>query len=119
MEVPTWLKPAISGAVVGAIATMVLGFSQGGWYLGSSADRMAQEKSAAAVIEALVPICVSQSQVDPNAAAKLYQLGALKSSYERRDFVMKAGWATMPTTEAPNGKLAAACAEVLSQAALS
>lgn len=116
MEAPVWLKPALTGAVVGAIATMVLGFSQGGWYLGSSAERMAQQQSAAAVIEALVPICVSQSQTDPNAMAKLDQLEAISSSYERRDFVMKAGWATMPTAEAPNGKLATACAEVLKAA---
>lgn len=119
MEAPTWLKPAITGAVVGAIATMVVGFSQGGWYLGSSAEKMAQEKSAAAVVEALVPICVSQSQADPNATAKLDQLGAISSTYERRDFVMKAGWATMPTAEAPDRNLAAACALVLSTAAQS
>lgn len=116
MEAPTWLKPAISGAAVGAVATMILGFSQGGWYLGSSAERMAQERSAAAVVEALVPVCISQSQVDPNATAKLGQLDAMSSSYERRDFVMKAGWATMPTAEAPNRDLATACAEALSTA---
>lgn len=119
MEAPKWLKPSIAGAVVGAIATMVLGFSQGGWYLGSSAERMAKEQSAAAVIEALVPICVSQSQADPEITAKLGQLGGMKSSYERRDFVMKAGWATMPAAQEPDRALATACAEVLAKAAQS
>jgi hypothetical protein len=117
MQAPTWLKPGITGAAVGAIVTMVVGFSQGGWYLSSSADKLAQDRSAIAVTEALVPICVSQSQADPNGTAKLGQLGAITSSYERRDFVMKAGWATMPSAEAPDGKLAAACALVLSNAA--
>ena len=46
MQVPSGLKPAVMGAIVGAIATMVLGFTQGGWYLGSSAERMAKEQSA-------------------------------------------------------------------------
>ena len=116
MIAPTWLKPAIMGAVVGAIATMALGFTLGGWFLGSSAERMAQQRSAAAVIEALVPVCVSQSQADPEATAKLEQLGALKSPFERRDFVMKAGWATMPAAESPNSDLASACGEALSKA---
>jgi hypothetical protein len=117
MQAPAGIKPAILGAVVGAIATMVLGFTQGGWYLGSSAERMAKEQSAEAVTAALVPVCVSQSRADPEVAAKLSQLGGMTSSYERRDFVMKAGWATMPATEAPNSDLAMACAEVLSKAA--
>jgi hypothetical protein len=32
---------------------------------------------------------------------------------------MKAGWATMPAAQSPNGDLAAACAEVLAKAAQS
>jgi hypothetical protein len=36
---------------------------------------------------------------DPAELAKLEQLAALKSSYERTDFVMKAGRATMPTAK--------------------
>jgi hypothetical protein len=116
MQAPSGLKPAILGAFVGAIATMVVGFTQGGWYLGSSAERMAKEQSAEAVTAALVPVCVSQSRADPEAMAKLSQLGGMKTSYERRDFVMKAGWATMPAAQAPDSDLASACAEVLSKA---
>lgn len=116
MKTPIWLKPAVMGAVAGAVATMFLGFSQGGWVLGSSAERMAEKQSEVAVTAALVPVCISQSRADPNATVKFAQLGAIKSSYERRDFVMKTGWATMPAAETPNGVLAAACAEVLSKA---
>ena len=117
MQAPTWLKPGIMGAVVGGIATMIVGFNYGGWYLGSSAETLAQKQSTAAVIEALVPICISQSQADPETIAKLKAFSAIKSSYEQRDFVMKAGWATMPTAEAPNQALASACADVLSKTA--
>jgi len=116
MKTPTWLKPAILGAIVGGIATMVLGFNQGGWVLGSTAGQMAKQQSAAAVVEALVPVCVSQSKTDPDAAAKFAVFGAITSSYERRDFVMKAGWATIPAATSPDSDLAAACADVLSKA---
>jgi hypothetical protein len=113
MEAPTWLKPAILGGIVGAIATIVVGFNQAGWMLGSSAEKMAQQRSATAVTEALVPVCIGQSKADPEVAMKMGQLKALTSSYEQREFVMKSGWATMPASEAPNSDLAAACAELL------
>ena len=111
-----WLKPAFIGAVLGGLVTVIVGFNYGGWVSGSSAERMANQQSAAAVTAALLPVCVSQSKADPEAAAKAAQLGALSSSYERRDFVMKAGWATMPAAQSPNSDLAAACAEVLGKA---
>lgn len=114
MKIPTWTKPAIVGAIVGAIATMIIGFSQGGWYTGNSAELLADQKSKIAVIDALIPICISQQQLDPDATAKLGQLVAMKTSYEQRDFVMKTGWATMPAADQPNRDLAAACAETLS-----
>jgi len=119
MQTPTWLKPGVLGAVVGSIATMILGFNQGGWVLGGTAEQMANRRSADAVVEALVPVCVSQSKMDPDATAKFAQFGAIKSSYERRDFVMRAGWATVPAAKSPDSDLAAACADVLSKAAQS
>ena len=109
MEAPIWLKPAILGGVAGAIATIVVGFNQGGWMLGGSAEKMAQERSAVAVTEALVPVCIGQSKADPEVTMKLAQLKALSSSYEQREFVMKSGWATIPAAGAPNSDLAAAC----------
>ena len=117
MQTPTWLKPAIMGAIVGGAVTMIVGFNYGGWYLGSSAETLANKQSSAAVLTALVPVCVSQSQADPEGATKLKAFGAIKSSYEQRDFVMKAGWATMPKAEAPNQALASACADVLAKTA--
>ena len=115
MQTPTWLKPAIMGAIAGGIATMIVGFNYGGWYLGSSAETLAQKKSDAAVVAALVPVCVSQSQADPEGGTKLKAFSAIKSSYDQRDFVLKAGWATMPKADAPNQDLASACAEVLAK----
>jgi hypothetical protein len=113
MEAPAWLKPAISGGLVGAVATMVVGFSYGGWMLGSSAETLAERRSATAVTEALVPVCIGQSKTDPEAAGKLAALKALTSSYDQREFVMKSGWATIPASDAPNGDLAEACAKLL------
>jgi hypothetical protein len=110
---PEWIKPALIGAIIGATTTIVVGFTQSGWVLGSSAERMAKQRADAAVMTAMVPICIAQSKTDPNSLVKVAQLDAITSPYERRDFVMKAGWATVPAAKQPDGLLAVACAEVL------
>ena len=108
-----WFTPGI----IGATATIVAGFTQGGWALPSSAERIAQQRSDTAVTAALVPICIDQSKNDPNSLVKVAQLDSLRSPHERRDFVLKAGWATVPAAERANGLLAVACAEMLLGAA--
>jgi len=115
MNIPTWTKPAVFGAVVGAVATMAIGFSEGGWHSASSTERIANAQAASAVIDALVPVCVSQAKLDPAESAKLKELAKLVSSYDQRDYVMKAGWATVPAATAPNEDLATACALVLTK----
>lgn len=115
MKIPTWLKPAVTGGIAGAIVTMLIGFNQGGWYSSGSAERLASDRSKVAVIAALVPVCVSQQHSDPNSAAMLTELVAMKTSYEQRDFVIKSGWATMPSAAEPDRELASACADTLAK----
>ncbi len=45
------IKPALWGAVVGAAAISVIGFSSMGWMLGGTAERMAADRAQSAVIE--------------------------------------------------------------------
>jgi len=113
MNIPTWLKPGLTGVALGAVATMIVGFSQGGWYTTKSAEKMADERSAVAVVDALVPLCIAQSKLDPDSKTKITAMTAMVTGYERRDYVMKAGWATSPSAEGPNGAVATACAETL------
>jgi hypothetical protein len=87
---------------------MIVGFAWGGWVTGGSVKKMAVTRSNIAVVKALVPACVALSVSDPAGPAKLEQLAALKSSWERTDFVMKAGWATLPTAKEPNRRRAEA-----------
>jgi len=115
MKAPIWLKPAILGGIVGAIGTMLIGFNAVGWLTEGSADRLAIQKSRVAVIEALVPFCLSQQKNDPASAAKLTQLVGMKTSYEQRDFVMTSGWATMPEAAQPDREVATQCADLLAK----
>jgi hypothetical protein len=43
------LTSLLQGAAIGAIATIFVGFYWGGWSLGSTADKMAKERSDLAV----------------------------------------------------------------------
>lgn len=117
MQISHNIKPALWGAAGGAIAAMIIGFAWGGWVTGGSAERMAATQSSAAAVQALVPVCVAMSESDPAGPAKLQQLAILKSSWERREFVMKTGWATIAGAKEPNGRVAEGCAEVIARAA--
>ena len=113
-----WLKPGIYGALGGAVLTMVVGFSWGGWVTGGAATEMAAVQAKSEVISALVPICLQISQDDPERTAKLATITEA-TTYRRRDAVMEAGWATVPGSEAPNRDLAQACMQGLNLEAAS
>jgi len=118
MQVPVWIKPAVWGAIFGAVAIMITGFSWMGWTLGHTTKRLVAEGSESAVIAALTPFCVSNYLKQPDAAKKLALLREDTSSYTQRDMIEKAGFATMPGNTEPNSGLAAACAIALQTVSL-
>jgi len=107
-----WIKPAISGAAVGAIALGVIGFNWIGWMTASKAGVMASEQSRAAVTEALLPLCVSQAKSAANFDDALAELKVV-TSYQREEFVANQGWATLPGAEHANRNVARACGDTL------
>src|SRR5690242_20967390 len=107
------LKPGIWGAVIGAVAISVIGFSSLGWTLDSTAERMAKERAQTAVVGVLAPICVEKFQRQADAATKLVEFKKVSSSWDRRSIIEKGGWATMAGTDAPSSAVITACAERL------
>ena len=112
MNIPEGLKPGLMGAVVGAAALALVGFTLGGWVTGGTAKEMAADQAKLEVLAALMPICIQQSSQDPQVVETLAQLKDA-SSYQRSDMLMKAGWATMPGSSEPNRNVAKACIKVL------
>jgi hypothetical protein len=113
MEKYPSLKPGFWGAVIGAVAISVIGFSSLGWTLDSTAERVAKERAQAAVVGVLAPICVEKFQRQADAATKLVEFNKASSSWDRRSIIEKGGWATAPGTDWPNAAVATACAERL------
>ena len=108
-SVKQWVGRRFWSAVVGSILTMILGFGWGGWVTGGTAAQRALQSADAAVTAALVQICLAQEKADPARVKKLGELKAITSSYEQREFVEKAGWATMPGKGDPSRDVAEAC----------
>jgi hypothetical protein len=82
--------------IAAIVATMVVGFSWGGWVTGSTSRAMATTASDAARGDLATAICVERFNSAPDAAAKLAELKALSDNYKKRQFVEAGGWATMP-----------------------
>lgn len=101
------------GAVVGAAALAVAGFTLGGWVTGGTAEAMALKRSQSAVVAVLTPICIEKFRANADASAKLVELKSISSSWMRRDYIVNGGWATFGQ-ERPF-ELADVCAEALNK----
>ncbi len=108
------IQPGFWGAIGGAIALALIGFIWGGWVTGGTAQKMAVKMAEAAVVDRLAPICVEQYNQDSEKDQKLKELKE-KSSWDRKDYVEKQGWATMPGVKNPDSKVAEKCADLVIQ----
>jgi len=114
MNIPAEVKPALWGAVAGAVALALVGFWWGGWKTAASARDLVEAGSQKAVVVALAPFCVAKFNAQADAPAKLGELKKL-ATYEQGSFVETAGWATFGSDK-PNSDVARACADALTTA---
>ncbi|UPJ71073.1 MULTISPECIES: hypothetical protein [unclassified Bradyrhizobium] len=112
-ETKAAVRPALWGAVAGAIALAIMGFSWGGWVTGGTAETLAKNSAATAVVAALTPICVEKFRQAADASANLVEMKKATYAWDQSKFVEKGGWATMPGSAGPNSAVAKACAESL------
>jgi hypothetical protein len=115
MKNTQWIKPGIWGAIVGAVAVVILGFAVFGWVRGSTAAQMATTQASNAVLAVQTPYCVAKAVADPMTDAKRLELAALTSLSQRQDYVAKAGWATPDGATDASRPLAALCAKAIGE----
>jgi len=116
MQVPSMLqgeslKRLLQGAAVGAVATIAVGFGWGGWSLGSTAERMAKERSGLAVVAAMAPVCADKFRALPDAEAKTIALS--KADSWRRGDEFPKELVTLPGETYPSSALVYACSTLL------
>jgi alpha/beta superfamily hydrolase len=94
------------------VATLVIGFSWGGWVTGGTATKMAADAAVGASAQLAAAECVHRFKDGPDATA---QLAVLKKAdnYDRSDLIQKGGWATMPGSKDPVEGAADICAQQL------
>ena len=116
MQVPSILqgeslKRLLQGAAVGAVATIFVGFSWGGWSLGSTAEKMAKERSEVAVVAALAPVCADKFRALPDAEAKKVALSKVEAWKRGEEFPKEL--VTLPGETFPSSALVYACSTLL------
>ena len=99
--------------VVTAVATMVVGFSWGGWVTGATSRTLASSAGNAARGELAALVCVERFKAAPDSGARLVELNALDGSYKQRQFIEAGGWATMPGDTSASRLGAEGCAVAL------
>ncbi len=58
LEAGDSLKRLLQGAAAGALVTMIVGFTWGGWTLRSTVETVARERTGSAIAATFTPICV-------------------------------------------------------------
>jgi hypothetical protein len=76
MEVPSILQGQsgtrlLQGIAIGAVATLIIGFSWGGWVTDTKAKSMASAAGTSGQMSVLVPLCVAQFMATDGAVAKI------------------------------------------------
>jgi hypothetical protein len=104
----TWIRPGLWGAVCGAAALGIVGFTWGGWVTSGTAQKAAGIERTSAIVSALTPYCLDRAKNDPASAEIMAQLKAA-GNYGRSGVIEKAGWATPLGSTEPNQDLAQAC----------
>lgn len=102
-------------AMASIIATMVIGFTWGGWVTGGTARAMADVTGEDAVVKRLAPICVAQFNEAPDKASRLKEMNEI-SAWQRSEYVSQQGWATMPGEEESDRGVASECARLIAVA---
>jgi hypothetical protein len=93
------------------VATMILGFTWGGWVTGGTAREMVEDATQTARAEVAAAICVQKFMDAGDARLQLASLKDITSSWQRENFIEEGGWANVAGEEYDDA--AELCAERL------
>ena len=94
-------------------ATMAVGFTWGGWMMGSSAEYATSTAVSEARMDLLASVCVDRFGGAENASGRLADLRKI-GEWERRDVIRNGGWINVNNIASPtDGAAATLCVERL------
>lgn len=100
--------------VICIVATVVLGFTWGGWMTQGVAAQKADEAADKARVQLGAALCVEEFKRTAGANDRLQKLKD-KNTYMRDDMVRDEGFATLPGESSANREVANVCAERLAK----
>jgi len=100
------------------IATVIVGFTWGGWVTAGSSAAAARMAARSATAQLAATFCVGRFEHAADAQAELALLKQTQD-WARDEFIRKGGWATPPGAAEPVPGAASLCAEQLLKADLS
>jgi len=100
--------------IAGVLATVILGFTWGGWVTGGTAEEMVATAREDGRAELVATVCVDKFLATSDAAVRLAQLKE-ESQWQRDDFIEEGGWVTLAGFEEPVDGAAGLCAEQLAE----
>jgi hypothetical protein len=102
-------------SIVGAVlATVIVGFTWGGWVGPAGAASEAADAAKQARADLAATVCVTRFLGASDATAQLARLKEA-NSWDRNDLINKGGWTTLRGMKAPVEDAAGVCAERLMQ----
>jgi hypothetical protein len=93
-------KTALFWSCAGCIvATVIVGFTWGGWVTGGSARDMAEAAAEQAQAQVAATVCVDQFMAAADARPQLASLKENTSSWRQENFIEDGGWAVIADQE--------------------
>jgi hypothetical protein len=77
------------------VATLIIGFSLGGWVTGGTAREMAEGAAGKARAQVAAAVCVEKFTHAADARPQLASLKEISSSWKRQSFIRDGGWTTV------------------------
>jgi hypothetical protein len=105
-------KTALFWSCAGCIvATMIVGFTWGGWLTGGTAKEMAADSLEEGRAEVAAAVCVEEFMQGADAGMQLASLKETRSAWQRENVIEEGGWAVVAGQE--DDDAAELCAERL------
>jgi len=111
MKISSGVKPAVWGAVGGAIAWWVVLAFVFGWSSAGTAQKQAAHQSETAVVAVLAPICADRFLAQLDVAVKKAALAKAETWRRREEFPKE--WVTLPGGYSPDTTLVDACSAIV------
>lgn len=93
-------KTALFWSCAGCVvATMIVGFTWGGWVTGGTATEMAEDATEAGQAQVAAAVCVENFMASTDVRPQLASLKEISSPWQRQNFIEDGGWTTIAGQE--------------------